>query len=116
MELNVNDPHAGKDQGQEEKRVIEDKTVVDGITDSADTSQCSTPGLPVRHQLPEPIQTQVHQSVMPSNHLNLCRPYSSCPQSFPASGSLPVSQFFTSGGLSIRVSASQSVLPMNIQD
>lgn len=38
MELNVNDPHAGKDQGQEEKRVIEDKTVVDGITDSADTS------------------------------------------------------------------------------
>ena len=115
MELNVNDPHAGKDQGQEEKRVIEDKTVVDGITDSADTSQCSTPGLPVRHQLPEPIQTQVHQSVMPSNHLNLCRPYSSCPQSFPASGSLPVSGLSVSGGQSLGVLQHQS-LPMYIQD
>ena len=37
-------------------------------------------------------------------------------QSFPASESLPISQFFTSGGQSIRVSASASVLPMNIQD
>ena len=43
-------------------------------------------------------------------------PFSSCPQSFPASGSFPVSQFFTSGGQSIGVSASASVLPMNIQD
>ena len=40
----------------------------------------------------------------------------SCPQPFPASGSLPMSQFFTSGGQSIRVSASVSVLPMNTQD
>ena len=40
---------------------------------------------------------------------------SSCLQSFPASGSFPVSQFFTSGGQSIEVSASTSVLPMNIQ-
>ena len=39
-----------------------------------------------------------------------------CPQSFPASGSFPVSQFFASGGHSIGVSASASVLPMNIQD
>ena len=43
-------------------------------------------------------------------------PFSSCPQSFPASGSFPMSQFFTSGGQSIGVSASASVLPMNIQD
>ena len=43
-------------------------------------------------------------------------PFSSCPQSFPASGSFPVSQLFTSGGQSIGVSASASVLPMNIQD
>ena len=41
---------------------------------------------------------------------------SSCTQSFPASGSFPVSQFFASGGQSIRVSASTSVLPMNTQD
>ena len=43
-------------------------------------------------------------------------PLSSCPQSFPSSESFPVSQFFTSGGQSIKVSASASVLPMNIQD
>ena len=43
-------------------------------------------------------------------------PFSSCLQSFPASGSFPVSQFFISDGQSIAVSASASVLPMNIQD
>ena len=43
-------------------------------------------------------------------------PFSSHLQSFPASGSFPMSQFFASGGQSIRASASVSVLPMNIQD
>ena len=43
-------------------------------------------------------------------------PFSSCLQSFPASGSFPMSQFFTSGGQSTGVSASVSVLPMNSQD
>ena len=43
-------------------------------------------------------------------------PFSSCLQSFPASGSFPRSPFFTSGGQSIGASASASVLPMNIQD
>ena len=43
-------------------------------------------------------------------------PFSSCPQSFPASGSFPVSQLFASDGQSIGVSASTSVLPMNTQD
>ena len=43
-------------------------------------------------------------------------PFSSCPQSFPASGSFQMSQLFASGGHSIRVSALTSVLPMNIQD
>ena len=43
-------------------------------------------------------------------------PFSSHLQSFPASGSFPMSQFFSSGGQSIGVSASASVLPMNIQD
>ena len=42
-------------------------------------------------------------------------PFSSCLQSFPASGSFPVSGFIASGGQSIGVSASASVLPMNIQ-
>ena len=43
-------------------------------------------------------------------------PFSSCLQSFPASGSFPTSQFFASGGQSIGVSASAPVLPMNTQD
>ena len=43
-------------------------------------------------------------------------PFSSCPQSLPASGSFLMSQLFASGGQSIGVSASASVLPMNIQD
>ena len=42
--------------------------------------------------------------------------FSSCLQSFPASGSFPMSQFFASGGQSIGVSTSASVLPVNIQD
>ena len=56
--------------------------------------------------------------VMPSNHLILSSvvPFSSYLQSFPVSGSFPVSQFFASGGQSIEVSALASVLPMNIQD
>ena len=51
----------------------------------------------------------------PSNHLSVI-PFSSCLQSFPASGSFPISQFFISGGHSIGVSASTSVFPLNIQD
>ena len=43
-------------------------------------------------------------------------PFSSCLQSFPSSGSFPISQFFTSGSQSFGASASASVLPMNIQD
>ena len=54
---------------------------------------------------------------MPSHHLFLCRPLLLLPsQSFPASGSFPMTPFFTSGGQSIGGSASASVLPMNIQD
>ena len=80
------------------------------------TMNHSTPGLPVHHQLPESTQTHVHVSVMPSTISSSVVPFSSCPQSFPASGSFPMNQFFPSGGQSIGVSASTSVLPMNIQD
>ena len=75
---------------------------------------CSMPGFPVCHQLQELTQTHVHW-VGDAIRLILCRPYSSCLQSFPASGSFPMSHFFTSIGQSIGVSASASVLPMNIQ-
>ena len=52
--------------------------------------------------------------VMLSNHLIHCHPFSSCPQSFPVSGSFPMSWLFVSGGQSIGASPSASVLPMNI--
>ena len=81
-----------------------------------DPMDCSTPGLPVHHQLPEFVQTHVHwvsDAIQPSHPLI---PFSSCPQSFPASGSFQVSQLFASSGQSIGVSASTSVLPMNTQD
>ena len=71
---------------------------------------CSTPSLPVHHQLPEFTQTHVHwvgdaiQTISSS-----VIPFSSCLQSSPASGSFPMSQFFTSGGQSIGVSYSTSV-------
>ena len=55
-------------------------------------------------------------SVMQSNHLTSAVPFSSCLQSFPASGSFPLSWFFTLDGSGIGVSASASVLPMNTQD
>ena len=45
---------------------------------------CSTPGLPVHHQLPELTQTHVHESVMPSNHLILCHPLLLPPSIFPS--------------------------------
>ena len=56
------------------------------------------------------------ESVMPSNHLILCYPVLLLLQSIPASRSLQMSQFFASGGQSIGVSASVSILSMNIPD
>ena len=53
--------------------------------------------------------------VMPSNHLILCCPFSSCLPSFIASGSFPMSQRFTSGGQSTGASVLTSVLLKNIQ-
>ena len=81
-----------------------------------DPMNCSTPGLPVHHQLPEFTQTHVHQvgdAIQPSSSVV---PFSSCPQSLPASESFPMSQLFTWGGQSIGVSALASVLPKNTQD
>ena len=56
------------------------------------------------------------KSVMPSNHLIFCLPFFSCFQSFPVSGSFAMNRFFISGGQRTGVSASASVLPVNIQD
>ena len=75
---------------------------------------CSTPGLPVHHQLLDFAQTyvlRVKDAIQPSHP-----PLSPSPPAFTASGSFPRSQLFPSGGRSIGVSASASVLSMNIQD
>ena len=81
-----------------------------------DPMDCSTPGLPVHHQLPEFTKTHwVGDAIQPS-HPSSVVPFSSHLQSFPASESFPMSQLFASGGQSTGVSASTSVLPMNIQD
>ena len=61
----------------------------------------------------------IELDIQPSSHPTISSsviPFSSLLQSFPASGSFPVRQFFASGGQSIDISASASVLPMNIQD
>ena len=71
---------------------------------------CLTPTAGV-HPNPCPLSQWCHTAISSS-----VIPFSSCPQSFPASGSFPVSQLFSSGGQRIGVSASTSVLPINTQD
>ena len=78
---------------------------------------CSMPGLPVHHQPTE--LTQIHVQRVSDGHPTISSfvvPFSSHLQSFPASDSFQMSQLFASGGQSIGVSASTSVLPVNIQD
>ena len=79
-----------------------------------DPMDSSTPGLPVHHQIPEFTQTHV-ESVMPSNHLILCHPLLLPPSIFPSIRVFTNESVLRSGSQSIGVSASTSVLPMNIQ-
>ena len=82
-----------------------------------DPVSCSTPGLPVHHQLPEFTQTHVYRvsdAIQPSHSLFV--PFSSCPQSVPASESFPMSQLFAWGGQSTGASASASFLSKNTQN
>ena len=78
-----------------------------------DPMDCSTPGLPVHHQLPEFTQTHVHWVGDANQPSHPVVPFSSRLQSLPASGCFPMSQLFTSGGQSIGASASASVPPVN---
>ena len=78
-----------------------------------DPMDCITPGFPALHHLLElaPLSWWCHPTISSS-----VIPLSSCLQSFPASGSFPMSQLFASGGQIMGASASASVLPMNNQD
>ena len=71
---------------------------------------CPSPA-PGVHTNPCPLSQWCHPTISSS-----VIPFSSCPQSLPASGSFQMSQLFASGGQSIGVSVSTSVLPMNTQD
>ena len=75
----------------------------------------STPGLLVHHQLPEFTQTHVHRVGDATKPSHPVVPFSSCPQSLPASESFPMSQLFAWGGQSTGVLALASFLP-NTQD
>ena len=77
---------------------------------------CRTAGFPVHHRSWSLLILTSIDLVMPSNHLILFHPLFLLPSIFPSIRSFPKSQFFTSGGQNIGVSASASVLPMNIQD
>ena len=77
---------------------------------------CSRPGFPVHHHLPELAQTHVQGVSDAIQQSHPVIPFSSCLQSFIASGSFQMSQFFASGSQGIGASASALVLPMNIQD
>ena len=135
---------AGKDWRQEEKGMMEDKIVgwhhrLDGhevLSDWTDwwgigdccrcsvaklcptlcgPMDCSMRGSLVLHYLPElvqscPLSQWCHLTISSS-----VTPFSFCLQSFPASGSFPMSRLFTSGSQSTEAWASASVLPMSIQ-
>ena len=125
---------------------VQFSSVAESCPTLCDLMNRNTPGLPVYHQLLEFTQTQLHRvsdAIQPSHPLSSpfllppitptdrwrrntptklfffmssAIPFSSCPQSFPASGSFQMSQLFASDGQSIGISASRSVLSINIQD
>ena len=90
------------------RSVVSDSLRSHGLEHSRPPCPLSTPGV---YSNSCPSSWWCHPTISSS-----VVPFSSHPLSFPASGSLQMSQFFASGGHSIRVSASASVLPMNIHD
>ena len=86
--------------------VMTDSLQPHGLQHARPPCPSPTPGV---HPNSCPLSRWCHPTILSS-----VIPFSSCPQSFPASGSFPMSQFFASGGQSIRASA--SVLPMNTQN
>ena len=95
--------------------LIQFSSVAQSCPTLCDPMECSTPGFPVHHRLLELTETHVHRVGDAIQPIHPLVPFSSCLQSFPSSGSFPMSRFFASCGQSIGVSASASILPMNIQ-
>ena len=94
--------------------IIQFSSVAQSCPTLCDPMHCSMPGFPVLHYISwSLLKLMSIELVMPSNHLI---PYLLLPSLFPSIRVFPMSQFFASGSHSIGVSASASVLPMNIQD
>ena len=90
------------------RSVVSDSLRPQGLQHARPPCPSPTPGI---HSNSCPSSRRCHPNILSS-----VVPFSSYLQSFPESGSFPWSQFFASGGQSIRVSASTSVLPVNTQD
>ena len=93
-------------------QAMRDASVTQSCPTLCDPVNHSTPGLPVHHQLPEFTQTHAHwvgDASQPSSTSVVS--FSSCPQSFPASGSFPMSRLFASGGQSIGVCKYSNISP-----
>ena len=71
------------------------------VVSLCDPMDCSTPGLPVHHQLWELLELMSIESVMPSNHVILCHPLLILPSIFPSLRVFPNMSVFTSSGQSI---------------
>ena len=96
-------------------RTVQFSSVTQSCLTLCDPMNRSTPGLPVHHELLEfthsgPSSQWCHPAISSS-----AVPFSSCPQSLPASESFPMSQLFTWGGQSTGVSASASFPPKNLR-
>ena len=92
--------------------VVSDSLPRHGLQHARPPCPSPTPGV---HSNSCPLIQWCHPTIS-SSVISSVVPFSSCPQSLPASGSFPVSQFFASGGQSIGASTSATGLPMNIQD
>ena len=98
----------GPDLVQFSRSVVSNSLQPHGLQHARPPCPSPTPGV---HPNPYPLSWWCHPAISSS-----VIPFSSCPQSLPASGSFPMSQFFASGGHSIGVWASASVPPMNIRN
>ena len=105
-----------KDNAVKVLHSVQFSSVAQSCSTFCDPMNHSIAGLSVHHQLPRVYSNSCPLSRRCIPTISSVVPFSSCLQSFPASGSFQMNQLFASGGQSIGVSASTSVLPMNTQD
>ena len=97
-------------------RSVQFSSVTQSCPTLCDLMNHSTPGsLSITNPRSSLKLTSIELAI-PSSHLILCRPFSSCPQYLPVSESFPMSQIFSRGGQSTGVSALASFIPKNTQD